>query len=110
MRLASVVVTRSVTWCGLPKAGSCSRRTCSATAAYSGDSRRSVRIARDDLMHYGGAHPGAGRGALAARADVGRALWIAGNGVTEPRRVSSPPTWPAIRRSSGTNDARDHHL
>src|SRR5436190_4816383 len=55
MRLASVVVTRSVTWCGLPKAGSCSRRRCSATAAYSGDSRRSLRIVRDDLMHYEGA-------------------------------------------------------
>src|SRR4029077_5091894 len=55
MRLASVVVTRSVTWCGLPKAGSCSRLRCSATAAYSGDSRRSLRTVRDDLMHYAGA-------------------------------------------------------
>src|SRR5579871_2720261 len=47
-------MTRSETRCGWPKAGSCSRRTCSATAAYSGDSRRSLRIVRDALMHYGG--------------------------------------------------------
>src|ERR1700729_3012194 len=53
MRLASVVVTRSVMWCGLPKAGSCTRRTYSATAAYSGDSHRSLRIVQDDLTHYG---------------------------------------------------------
>src|SRR5450432_2918325 len=53
MRLASAVVTRSVTWCGLPKAGSCSRRTCSATAAYSGVSHRSLPIDQDDLTRYG---------------------------------------------------------
>src|SRR5262249_42286875 len=55
MQLASVAVTRSVTWCGLPKAGSCSRLRCSATAAYSGDSLRSLRTVRDDLMRYAGA-------------------------------------------------------
>src|SRR5689334_13344734 len=46
MRLASAVATTSVTWCGRPNAGSCSRRRCSATAAYSGDSRRSLPMFR----------------------------------------------------------------
>src|SRR5215467_4279092 len=55
MRLPSAVVTRSLTRCGLPKTGSCSRRRCPATAAYSGDSRRSLCIVRDDLMHHAGA-------------------------------------------------------
>src|SRR5262249_28617813 len=79
MRLASVAVTRSVTWCGLPKAGSCSRLRYSATAAYSGDSVRSLRTVRDDLMRYAGA---AISQAIPAGAGPGRPALLASRGTS----------------------------
>src|ERR1700722_11107621 len=90
MRLASVVVTRSVTWCGLPKAGSCTRRTCSATVTYSGDSHRSLRIVQDDLMLVPRA--GLGGGAVAYGGEHGRVMFSA--------RREAAGDWPRRVRSS----------
>src|SRR6266851_3056481 len=107
MRLASDVVTRSVTWCGLPKAGSCSRRTCSATAAYSGDSRKSLRIVRDDLMHHAGSRyrPGHPR----RRVAVGPVQLASGCTYRDPR--ATPRAATAIRCSAaacGPSSAGEH--
>src|SRR6516162_7181840 len=89
MRLPSAVVTRSLTRCGLPKTGSCSRRRCPATAAYSGDSRRSLCIVRDNLMHHAGtaisqAPPGQRRSREARAVCVG-APSLAGSAWTQLR-------------------------
>src|SRR3984957_6536511 len=91
MRLASVVAARSVTWCGLPKAGSCSCRTCSATTACSGDPHRSLRIVQDDLMRYGMPPMS---GPQAERGPAGRAA------AQDRVRVADPVTqqWPGLPR------------
>src|SRR6478672_5247097 len=105
MRLASVVVTRSVIWCGLPKAGSCSRLRCSATAAYSGDSRRSLCTVRDDLMHYAGA--AISRAPRPARVPGGPAL-LASRCTSRDARATPLPLDHLVALSAGSVLAGEH--